>query len=487
MIRRDVRGAASRDHDLIVIGGGIHGACVALEAARRGVAVVLVERGDFGEATTWNSLRLLHGGLRYLQHLDLVRFRQSVAERRWFCRTFPELVRPQACLMPLYGKGLRRPAVFQAALAAEAWLSRGRNHGVAAERQLPRGRVLTPRETAARFPLVDRAGLLGGGLWYDAAMVSSERLLVEILRWACSLGAIAINYAEVVGLTIESGRVAGVQVRDRVRGGLYGLHARAVCNCAGPWVPAVAAAAGRDAGAAFPPSLAFNVLLDRDPPSRDAVAVTAGNRPGRPTYFVCPAGSGVLAGTVHLPWAGGPDGAAPTPAAVAGFLDALNAAMPGFGARPEHVRRVLAGLLPAVRGGSARLARRPAIVQHVRSGGPAGLVSVIGVKFTTARLVARQALEALRAFLPGTTAVTAGPGPAVRRLPLEAPPRLPLSEADIRTVREIADEESVTTVDDLVFRRTNWALTAPDLEALRAAVAASLGPPERRRHREASA
>jgi glycerol-3-phosphate dehydrogenase len=96
MIRRDPEQATSRPHDLIVIGAGIYGVAMALEAARRGLRVVLVERDDFGGATSWNSLRILHGGLRYLQTLDLPRFFDSVAERRWFCRHFPELVAPAA-------------------------------------------------------------------------------------------------------------------------------------------------------------------------------------------------------------------------------------------------------------------------------------------------------------------------------------------------------------------------------------------------------
>ncbi|MEJ2083967.1 MAG: FAD-dependent oxidoreductase [Acidobacteriota bacterium] len=99
----------SRDsYDLLIIGGGIYGACLSLEASRRGLSSLVLERDDFGGATSWNSLRILHGGLRYLQHLDLKRFRESVAERRWFSFWFPELVRPLPCLMPLYGKSRGR-------------------------------------------------------------------------------------------------------------------------------------------------------------------------------------------------------------------------------------------------------------------------------------------------------------------------------------------------------------------------------------------
>ena len=103
--------------DLIIVGGGVYGIMLALESARRGLKALLLERGDFGGATSRNSLRIVHGGLRYLQTFDLLRFREHVSERRWFMRHFPDLVEPLACLMPLYGKGIYRTSVFRAASA----------------------------------------------------------------------------------------------------------------------------------------------------------------------------------------------------------------------------------------------------------------------------------------------------------------------------------------------------------------------------------
>ncbi len=170
---------------MIVVGGGIYGACVLLEAARRGLRGVLLERGDFGGATSWNSLRILHGGLRYLQTCDLTRFRESVCERRWYCRHFPELIKPLACMMPLYGRGLRRPAAMRTALALNDRLSWDRNHGVHEQLHLPVGGILDARRTVEMFPEAERSGLQGGGLWYDAQMTHSQRVLIDILHWAC--------------------------------------------------------------------------------------------------------------------------------------------------------------------------------------------------------------------------------------------------------------------------------------------------------------
>ncbi len=235
MIERNPQAATEVSHDLLVVGGGIYGAMLVLDAAGRGLKSLLVERGDFGEATSWNSLRIVHGGFRYLQTLDLHRFRESVEERRWFLRTFPDLVEPLACLMPLYGKGARRPAVLRLALRANDFLSRRRNEGVQADRALPRGRVLNRDQTISLFPAVDRAGLRGGALWYDAAVPNSQRLLIEILHWACVREATCLNYVEAKELLVDGVEVTGLQCLDHISGETVSYRAPVVVNCAGPW------------------------------------------------------------------------------------------------------------------------------------------------------------------------------------------------------------------------------------------------------------
>lgn len=470
MIARDPRGAAARRWDLIVIGGGIYGATLLLEAARRGLSALLVERDDFGGATSWNSLRVVHGGLRYLQTLDLPRFRESVAERRSWLAEFPDLVVPLTCLMPLYGRGLRRPSVFRLALAANDLLSASRNHGVRADRRIARGRLLSAAETAALFPAVERTGLAGSALWHDAATPDSQRLLVEVLRWAASRGAAALNYTEAEGLLVERGRVAGITSRDRVAGSSLELHAPVVVNCAGPWCREVARRLDRDVPALFSPALAFNLFLDREPPSPAAVAVSP-PRPGAGTYFLVPWKGGTLVGTCHLPAGdrgdrGDPgDGRqgsdrGPSEAEVRLLLDDLEAAVPGFGACREEVLRVHWGLLPARRPGDALPGSRPVVYDHGRAGGPEGLWSVSGVKLTTARRVAEEALRRIAARggrplpraseAPRPAPATPLPLPEIARLFAMDP------EAAAGYVTRLAAEESVVEPDDLLLRRTDW-------------------------------
>jgi len=463
---RDPANAASRTWDLIVVGGGIQGVALTLEAARRGLAALLVERDDFGGATTWSSLRIVHGGMRYLQSLDLPRYRESVAERSWLLRHFADLVAPLPCLMPLYaqprGGRLRRRSTFRLALAANRFLSRHRNDGVRPDRHLPPGRLLDVDETLRIFPEVDRDGLRGAALWYDGVLTEPSRLVIEMLRWASACGARALNYVEAIGLLLDGERVAGLRAVDRASGRTLELRAPVVVSCAGPWSRALAARFDRDVPQLFRPVLGFNVLLDREPPSRCAVAVAARGAKAQ-TWFVTPFGwtSRTLAGTRYLP-ATADRGAGPLAEDVADFLAALDAALPGFGARSAPVVQVLWGWLPAMAEGGNVPSSSPVVQDHGGAGGPQGLWSVSGVKLTTARSLAERVLARVLARrgqpLP--------PLETVARPPADPPP--PLShllglvsrEPEIvrELLQEIAARQSVVRVEDLLWRRTDWGL-----------------------------
>ncbi|HSJ07942.1 MAG TPA: FAD-dependent oxidoreductase [Longimicrobiales bacterium] len=420
-------GGGSDSSDLIVVGGGIQGACVALEAARRGLRPILVERGEFGAATSANSLRILHGGFRYLQTADLARMTVSIRERRWFCRSFPDLVRPLPCLLPLYGRGVRRPAVLRAALALNDLLSADRNRGVPEPVHLPPGAVLGPQRVADVFPGVRRDGLKGGALWYDALMTDPDRIVAGILAWTRSLGGTTLDHVEAVGLRTDDGSVAGIHALDHRTGATRAFAAPIVVNCAGPWAADVAAALGSPAPGLVTRALAFNLLLDREPVAEAAVAVepAAGGR----MLFVVPIGSRMLAGTFHAPWTGSSPVPVPTEAQVLEMLADLNGAMPGLDLTRRDVAGIQAGFMPAARPGEGTPATRPVVLDHGRRGGMRGLFSVVGVKYTTARDVAERVLTRIYGRMPVRDG-TGRPGaaavaPTARDSLTDAPPSHP--------------------------------------------------------------
>lgn len=462
-IQRDLEAAQAAEYDLIVVGGGVHGAMTTLEASRRGYRALLLERDDFGGATSGNSLRIVHGGLRYLQTLDLARFRESVVERRWFLRRFPDLVRPLRCVMPLYGRGPRRPSVLRVALALNDVLARRVGGAASPQPELPAGRVLDPAETMRLAPSIRAQGLLGAAEWWDASIEDAARLLMEVLRWAVASGATCLNYVEATEVVSDGGRAAGVVAADRLQGAELRFRAPLVVDCTGP-------EAGRLAGGPppsfFVPSLAFNLLIDRPSPSDAALAVMPPH--GGPTYFLRPCNGLLLAGTYHAPRLPNVREARVSSDEINRFLRDLEAALPGSGLGPDRVLRVMAGLLPARRSGGVRLANRPRIRDEGRHGGTRGLVSVAGIKYTTSRAVADRVLRRLFGRQLRPRRPVGRPEPAPRLSPGElASLRQADPEAAAGLVARIAEEESVHAVEDLLHRRTDWGTNPADEAALR--------------------
>src|SRR6185503_3397679 len=156
---RDLDRLTGRTFDLLVVGGGIYGLTIAYDAAQRGLAVALIDRHDFGSVASFNHLRTIHGGLRYLQHFDLKRARESVRERRTVARIAPHAVRPLPFALPLYRSLMRGKLAMRAGFALDRVVSAGRNHGVPASHRLPGGRVVSRGHAVQRFPGLRRQGL----------------------------------------------------------------------------------------------------------------------------------------------------------------------------------------------------------------------------------------------------------------------------------------------------------------------------------------
>ncbi len=453
MIKRDPAEAAEKTYDVIIVGGGIYGVALAREAAARGLRPLLLERDDFGGATSYNSLRIVHGGFRYLQKMDLHRFFESVGERRWLLQHFPELVKPLPCLMPLYGNGLFRPSILRTALMINDILSLHRNRSVPRENNLPGGNVIPPARVKEFFPMVDGRGLKGGAIWYDASMPDSQRLLMEMLRWAVSLGATAVNYMEVTELLTAGSAVSGVAAMDHAGGGEYQFHAPVVVNTAGPWCRQLATRFHQDYPKLFHSSIAWNLLFDH-PPLSDYALALAPKKPDAQVYFLRSWNGYLLAGTIHQPWNGVEKQPLPSEASIENFIRDINDTVPGLNLRREDILHIFSGLLPARTEGTNQLAVREVILDHGKSGGPKGLYSVSGVKFTTARLVAEKVVT------------TINPGAAKKNR--EHRPRQPirglfnlnsqmqeLPREWIEELQRIIREEAVVHLDDLIVRRTN--------------------------------
>jgi glycerol-3-phosphate dehydrogenase len=391
----DAMAANEESYDLIVVGGGIYGTFLAYEAAQRGLRPLLIERGQFGQGTSKSSLRIIHGGLRYLQHFDLRRSSESLREQAWFLRNMSEFVTLIGCLMPIYDRGLRRRTIFKTALALNDVLASVQDRGLRRAGELPKSRVLTPEDTIRMFPAVDVEGLRGGAFWCDVMMLDPDKLVSELLMRSRKAGATCLNFVEATRLLKTGNQVLGLEAKEHDSGQQLRFHAPVVVNCAGPQCRELAKKFDRDIPHLFHASIAFNIFIDRPSISDYGLAVTS-KRPKASTYFLIPLENRILAGTYHQPWNGPITDPRPKEEIVQSFIRELNLAVPALDLVEDDVLEVHAGFLPAKAEGSREQASRPVIVDHSRAGGPQGFYSVSGVKYTTARAVAEHTLGRIR-------------------------------------------------------------------------------------------
>ena len=279
-MKRDIQSLAGREFDLIVVGGGVYGVCAAWDATLRGLSVLLVERGDFGGATSANSYKIVHGGIRYLQQADLSLVRQSSRERSALLRIAPHLVHPMPFVIPTYGHGMKGPEVLRAGLMAYDLLTMDRNRGIDdPERQIPSGRMIGRDEVLKQFPGVDPKGLTGGAIVSDGQMYNPPRLALSFLRAAGELGAEALNYFEVRSFLQKGERVCGVQGVDLLSGTPIEFRGKVVLNAAGPWASRLLQQGlDRERESSIPPptfSRDVGLVLNRPWPNRHGLACSA--------------------------------------------------------------------------------------------------------------------------------------------------------------------------------------------------------------------
>ena len=370
------------------MGGGIHGVAAAFEAARRGLSVALVERGDFGGATSFNHLKTLHGGLRSLQTADLWKYRESVRERATLARLAPHLVRPLPFLLPAGGGLLRSRPVLAAALLADAFLSADRNRGLPAALQLPAGRVVGRREALALAPELDQVPCPGAALWHDYQVVRTERLTLAFAEAAFRAGAVLANHVEAAAALIDAdGRALGMRCCDRLSNETFDVSAAVTLNCTGAAVGPVAALLG--ASLEWPVQQAINLVT-----TRPAARVALGAVGGGGTLFLVPWRGRTVAGTWHDERDHGWDDTEVTAGQLARVVADINRAFPWLGLAEDEVTLVHRGVVPAVRGADGRLVMRTkgAVLDHAKAG-VAGAISVVGVKYTTGRGVAERAVR----------------------------------------------------------------------------------------------
>jgi glycerol-3-phosphate dehydrogenase len=437
------------------------------------LSVALVDRGDFGAATSFNHLKTIHGGLRYLQSADFRRMRESIRERRAFARIAPRWIAPQAFAIPTGASLTRNPIAMRAALSLDALVGRDRNEGVDPGRHLPAGRILAG---AACRDLFDGAirSVASAAVWHDYQTVDGDRLTLSFAKGAVAHGAALANYVEAIGVLKSGKRITGVQARDTLSGQAFDIRSRMVVNAAGPWAATVF---DPSASTRWPLMKVMNLVTSR--PARK-VALVGATRGGR--------------GLVLLPWRGctlvgtgessdlrQPNDQEARRDEVDVFLSVVNETFPALGLKPEEVTLVHRGIVPAAAAnGRISLLAQSRIIDHAED----ALVSIVGVKYTTARAVAEQAVDLIMRKL--------GRSPVACRT---ADTVLPESGLDDRApadpIAHAVRDEMAQTLSDVVIRRTGLGATNKPADLVINDVAGrmqnALGWSEQRKSREVEA
>ena len=368
--------------DLIIVGAGINGAGIARDAAMRGLKVLLLDKGDVGSGTTSFSTRLIHGGLRYLEHGELGLVRESLRERAILLRIAPHLVRPLPILVPIYENARRGKATIRTGMLAYDLLS--------FDKRIPSHQMLTTAETIDKVPSLNRKGLKGATLFYDAQIEFPERLVVENVIAACDTGAILATYSQVTGFVREKERITGVEFLSI--GEVRRAEADFVVNASGPWVdrvldrtiPATQPLIGGTKGS----HIVVNAFQEVLPTAIYAEA----QQDGRP-FFIIPWNGNVLIGTTDSRFAGDPGSVAIEECEVDYLLNETNRVLPGAQLTRDQIIYSYSGVRPlpfTIAKNERKITRRHFIREHPQA---KNLVSIVGGKLTTYRRLAEQCVD----------------------------------------------------------------------------------------------
>jgi glycerol-3-phosphate dehydrogenase len=395
---------------VVVIGGGINGVAVARQCARAGKHTLLVEQNDFASGVTSRSTRIIHGGLRYLEHGELDLVRESLREREKLLRERSHLVHPMHFLLLLNEKSQRSALKVRTGL----WLY-----------QRMAGKAPSPNATEMELKRLERA-LDAGHRWSffnyeDAQCEFPERLVAEWLMEAVEAGVIVRNHTEVLAVDVAHGRVKGVLLRDQISGRDLRVDATWVINCSGPWADRVCQ---RSSVRTQKPMLGgvrgSHIVLPRFPGSPSTALYTEAVD-GRP-IFVLPWNDQILVGTTEVADSGDPGKTVPSPEEINYLVQSLAQLFPKAKISAQNVKHAFAGIrpLPYSTGNRLSAVTRRHILHDHADDGASHMLSVIGGKLTTAASLARDCARKIGLTVTEPRAMAMGPGPALDPLLDEA-------------------------------------------------------------------
>ncbi len=401
--------------DVLIIGAGIHGAATARECACHGLKTALIEKSDFGGATSSNSLKIIHGGLRYLQHLNIRRMRESVLSRRIMSEVSPHNIRVIPCLVPNSGFGLQSNPVMWIGLKLNDCIAFDRNRGIAQDCRIPPGGILPISRCRSLFPDIDWSRMSGGSVWYEAMAYNSERLTLAFIKEAARRGACIANYIEVDELLVdEKGYITGCRAADILDNEAFTITAKTVVVSGGAWNADLLKTVRISENTPTLWAKAVNIIVRKSLFHEYAIGLTGEiqfqdhdavlKKKGRFFFFV-PWRGYTMIGTTYKRYDGAPDQLTTDRRDIDELLTEANAIYPAARLTFADVTNAHVGLVPIsshqTDPNSDVQPEKETLVMAYGNGveAPKGLLSVKSVKFTTAPVVAKKSYAKIARFL----------------------------------------------------------------------------------------
>lgn len=420
----------SESFDVLVIGGGVTGAGVALDAVARGYKVALVEKTDFASGTSSKSTKLVHGGIRYLPNFDFALVREALVERGLLLHNAPFLVHPVAFVLPIYEHDRHPVGIpfsppggigLNLILSVGLWLY----DGLAGRLNIKRHRHLSRQQVLRRAPSLVTKELKDGFIYYDA-QTNDARLTATLIRTAARYGAVIANYTEVTSFITEPGseQITGARVRDRLGDQEIAIHARHIVNATGVFAEEVEALSGQEPLVKIEPSKGVHLVLSREQLQLGNDAIVLPETDDKRILFIVPWESRAIFGTTDT-GSGDLEHPAATQNDISYLLHHLNRYL-SVHLTEDDIISVYAGYRPLVSARSdkhstAKLSRTHSVLES-----PSGLVTIVGGKLTTYRRMAQDTMD----LLSRRDGVTS-PSHPTRSLPLEGSAGWPRAQSKI--------------------------------------------------------
>ncbi len=383
-----------KEYDIVIIGGGISGAAVAYEACSRGFSAALVEKNDFGGATSAATSKLIHGGLRYLANMEIGLVRESLRERRILGNIAPNFVYPVPILITEYGGSKSSKLMFKSGMMLYDLLAYDRGAVSDMSKKIPGHQSLSPEEALAREPNIKKEDLTGAVIYYDSMNIFPERLTLAFLKSAVKQGADISNYSEVKGFIKDrEGRISGIEVLDRLNRRVKELRGGIIINCTGPWADITLNMAMKENNRShkIKRSEGIHIITGK----LVNKYIIASRTPSGRHFFLIPWRDHTLIGTTDKDYTGDPDHYRVSEESIRELIHEVNQSFGDGSLQYEDVLSCYGGLRPLVEDpekDTYQSSRKYEIFDS-STNGIEGLITVEGGKYTTSRNLGEKVVD----------------------------------------------------------------------------------------------